>query len=123
MVVTPWEVKGNINYSKIIKEFGVQPIDEKLKKELTKIAGDSHYIRRNIFFAHRDLQTILKEYQKGNKFFLYTGRAPSGPVHVGHLFVWYFTKWLQDTFDVELYFQFPDEEKYLIKQNLDWKNF
>ena len=25
---------------------------------------------------------------------------------------WYFTKWLQDKFDVELYFQFTDDEKF-----------
>ena len=42
-------------------------------------------LRRNIFFAHRDLKWLLDEYEKGNKFFLYTGRSPSGPIHLGHL--------------------------------------
>ena len=55
---------------------------------------------------------LLDEYEKGNKFFLYTGRGPSGPVHVGHLGTWMFTKWLQDAFDVELWFQFTDDEKF-----------
>jgi len=61
---------------------------------------------------------LLDQYEKKDKFFLYTGRAPSGPVHIGHLVPWMFTKWLQDKFDVELWFQFPDEEKFLFKENL-----
>jgi tryptophanyl-tRNA synthetase len=119
MKVTPWEVKGNIDYDKLIKEFGVSKIDSKLLKRIEKLTGESHhFLRRNIFFAHRDLKFILDEYEKGNKFFLYTGRAPSGHTHIGHLIPWLFTKWLQDKFGVELWFQFPDEEKFVFKKNL-----
>jgi tryptophanyl-tRNA synthetase len=117
--VTPWEVKGNIDYDKLIKEFGVSKIDDALLKRIEKHTGKlHHFLRREIFFAHRDLKFILDEYEKGNKFFLYTGRSPSGHTHLGHLVPWMFTKWLQDEFGVELYFQFPDEEKFLFKQNL-----
>ena len=63
---------------------------------------------------------LLDEYEKGNKLFLYTGRAPSGPIHLGHLLPWIFCKWLQDKFDVEMWFQFPDEEKFLFKKELDF---
>jgi tryptophanyl-tRNA synthetase len=66
------------------------------------------------------MKFILDEYEKGNKFFLYTGRAPSGHTHLGHLIPWIFTKWLQDKFGVELWFQFPDEEKFLFKQELEY---
>ncbi len=78
-------------------------------------------LRRKIFFANRDLNWLLDEYERGNKFFLYTGRAPSGPVHIGHLLPWIFSKWLQDKFNVELWFQFPDEEKFLFKQDLTFE--
>ena len=119
MKVTPWEVKGNVDYDKVINEFGVNKIDEKLLERIKKITKELHpYLRRNIFFAHRDLKFILDEYEKGNKFFLYTGRGPSGPIHLGHLGPWMFTKWLQDKFDVELYFQFTDDEKFLFKDNM-----
>ena len=64
---------------------------------------------------------ILDEYEKGNKFFLYTGRGPSGNVHLGHLMVWQFTKWLQDKFGAELYFQLTDDEKFLFKKDLTLK--
>jgi tryptophanyl-tRNA synthetase len=123
VVVTPWEVKGNIDYDKVIAEFGVSKIDEQLISRIEKIAEKKgyklhHFLRRNIFFAHRDLKFILDEYEKGNKFFLYTGRAPSGHTHLGHIVPWMFTKWLQDVFDVELWFQFPDDEKFLFKKEL-----
>ncbi len=121
--VTPWEVKGNIDYDKLIQEFGVSKIDEKVLKRIEKHTGElHHFLRRKIFFAHRDMNFVLDEYEKGNKFYLYTGRAPSGKVHIGHMVPWMFTKWLQDTFDVELYFQFPDEEKYLFKKDLSWED-
>ena len=126
-VVNPWEVRGQIDYDYLIKEFGTQRIDDKLLNRIKKHAGELHYfLRRGIFFSHRDLDWVLDEYEKGNKFFLYTGRAPSGPVHMGHLIPWIFTKWLQDKFDVELWFQFPDEEKFLFKEDLtleDTKRF
>lgn len=118
-VITPWEVKGNIDYDKVIREFGVSALDAVLEKRIQKIAGESHhFLKRKIFFAHRDLGFILEEYEKGNKFFLYTGRAPSGHTHMGHLVPWLFTKWLQDKFGVELWFQFPDEEKFLFNEKL-----
>ncbi len=121
--VTPWEVKGNIDYDQLIREFGVSKIDDPLLARIKKHTGElHHFLRRSIFFAHRDLPFILDQYEKGNKFFLYTGRAPSGHTHIGHLVPWLFTKWLQDKFDVELYFQFPDEEKFLFKQDLEWKD-
>lgn len=121
--VTPWEVKGKVDYERLITEFGVSKIDEKTRQRIKKHAGEIHpMLRRGLFFAHRDLNFVLDEYEKGNKFFLYTGRAPSGPVHIGHLVPWLFTKWLQDKFDVELYFQFPDEEKFLFKPDLQWED-
>jgi len=117
--VTPYEVEGEVDYSKLTKEFGVSKLDAKLLERIKKHTKELHlFLRRGVFFAHRDLSWLLDEYEKGNKFFLYTGRAPSGPIHIGHLLPWLFCKWLQDKFDVEMWFQFPDEEKFLFKQNL-----
>jgi tryptophanyl-tRNA synthetase len=119
--VTPWEVTGNIDYDRLVSEFGVEKINDKTLDRIKKHTKDLHFmLRRKVFFADRDLNWLVDEYEKGNKFFLYTGRAPSGPVHLGHLMPWLFTKWLQDKFDVELWFQFPDEEKFLFKQDLSW---
>ena len=114
--VTPYEVKGEVDYGKLIKEFGVSRLDDKLLRRIEKHTGDLHFmLERGIIFAHRDLKWLLDEYEKGNKFFLYTGCGPSGPIHLGHLQMWIFTKWLQDKFGVELWFQFTDDEKFLYK--------
>ncbi len=119
MKVTPWEVKGNIDYGKLITEFGVKPIDETLHQKIKEMAGEDHwFLRRGIFFAHMYADTFLKELEEGKKGYLYTGRAPSGPVHLGHLIPWIFTKWLQDRLGLPLLFQIPDEEKFLFKQGL-----
>merc|ERR1712198_239574 len=73
-------------------------------------------IKRGMFFAHRDLQFILNEVEKGNTFYLYTGRGPSSDsMHVGHLIPFIITKWLQETFDVPLVIQLTDDEKFLWK--------
>lgn len=118
-IVTPWHVEGEIDYDKLIKQFGTEKITQELLKKIESIAGESHFmLRRGIFFSHRDLTRILEDYQKGKKFFLYTGRGPSGHTHIGHLVPWVFTKWLQEKFDTNLYFQLTDDEKFFAKQDL-----
>jgi tryptophanyl-tRNA synthetase len=115
-VVTPWEVKGEIDYNKLIERFGTQPVTENLLERIRSLAGEVHpFLTRRIFYSHRDLGWLLDEYEKGNRFYLYTGRGPSSEVHVGHLLPWVFTKWLQDTLDVKLYFQITDDEKFLFR--------
>ena len=116
--VTPWEISGKVDYDKLIREFGISKLDSKLLGRIEKQVGEVHFmLRRGVFFAHRDLKWLLDEYDKGNKFFLYTGRGPSGKIQLGHLQTWYFVKWLQDKFGVELWFQFTDDEKFLFKKS------
>ncbi len=117
--VTPWEVAGQIDYTKLTKEFGTQIIDEKLLQRIKKHAGELHYfLTRQIFFSHRDMNWLLDKYEQKEPFVLYTGRAPSGKVHLGHIVPWIFARWLQEKFNAHLYFQFPDEEKFLFRENL-----
>ncbi len=119
MVVTPWEVRGKIDYDRLIEEFGTERIDEKLLKRIYKITGEKHVmLERELFFSHRDLDWVLDEYDKGNKFIIYTGRGPSGNVHIGHLVPWIFTKWWQEKFDTRLYFQLTNDEKFWFEQDL-----
>jgi tryptophanyl-tRNA synthetase len=114
MVVTPWEVRGKVDYERLIKEFGTQPLTDELLKKIAKHTDGLHLqLQRKLFFSHRDLDTVLDLYDKGIKFVLYTGRGPSGPVHIGHLVPWIFTKHLQEKFKTRLYFQMTDDEKFL----------
>ena len=115
MVVTPWTVSGKIDYSRLVEEFGTQPLTEDMLERIRKHTGELHLqLRRGLFFSHRDLDWILDMYEAGRRFVLYTGRGPSGPVHIGHLVPWIFTKHLQDVFGSKLYFQMTDDEKFLI---------
>lgn len=126
--VTPWEVTGKIDYEKLIQQFGTQKISKEILDELLEISkGKLHVmLRRNIFFSHRDLNLVLDDYKQGRGFFLYTGRAPSLGMHIGHLIPFLFTKWLQDVFGVNVYIEITDDEKfmrnpdYTLKQTEEW---
>ena len=118
-VVTPWNVEGDIDYEKLTKQFGTQKISPEILSKIKQITGEDHFmLRRGIFFSHRDLNIILENFEKGKKFFLYTGRGPSGNTHIGHLVPWVFAKWLQDKFNVNIYFQLTDDEKFYTKADL-----
>jgi tryptophanyl-tRNA synthetase len=111
--LTPWEVEGKVDYERIVKEFGLKEIDDEILEKIKIFTGDLHILlRRKYFFAHRDLDVVLNE-AKTNGFFLYTGRGPSGPMHIGHLIPFMFTKWLQDKFKVNVYIELTDDEKFL----------
>jgi tryptophanyl-tRNA synthetase len=120
MIVTPWEVRGKIDYEKLIREFGTQPLTDQLFERMKKDLGEPLHsqLRRKLFFSHRDFDLILNRFEKGEKFVLYTGRGPSGKVHIGHLVPWIFTKYLQDKFKTELYFQMTDDEKFVTEDEL-----
>ncbi|VAI28636.1 unnamed protein product [Triticum turgidum subsp. durum] len=121
-VVNPWEVsagKGGIDYDKLVDQFGCQRLDAPLIDRIARLTGrpPHRFLRRGLFFAHRDLNEILDIYEKGDKFYLYTGRGPSSEaLHLGHLVPFMFTKYLQDAFKVPLVIQLTDDEKFL------WKN-
>lgn len=116
--VTPWEVRGRIDYDRLVAEFGVEKISPELLEEFKRYAGGLHWLlRRSFFFAHRDLGLALREYGEGKGFFLYTGRAPSrSPMHIGHMIPFLMTRWIQEKFDVNAYIMIPDEEKFLAKK-------
>jgi tryptophanyl-tRNA synthetase len=116
--VTPYEVTGNVDYDKLILEFGVKRIDQALLDKITHLAGEHFLLKRAHFFAHTNLDKVLAAAEQKKPVYLYTGRAPSGPVHLGHLITWHFTQWLQSKFGWKVVFQIPDEEKFLFKDNI-----
>lgn len=122
-VVNPWEVSakgaGKIDYDKLIDQFGCQRLDKSFVDRVFRLTSRSPHIflRRNVFFAHRDFNEILDAYERGEKFYLYTGRGPSSEaLHLGHLVPFMFTKYLQEAFKVPLVIQLTDDEKCM------WKN-
>jgi len=120
--VDPWNVASKsdtgIDYDKLIRRFGSSRIDDVLIQRIEKVTGKPvhHFVRRGIFFSHRDMHKVLDDVEKGKPFYLYTGRGPSSTaMHMGHLIPFIFTKWLQETFDVPLVIQLTDDEKFLWK--------
>jgi len=113
MKVTPYEVKGEVNYDKVVKEFGATLIDSKLKKDLNGI----NLVDKDIFFAHRDLDKILKK-----DFAIVSGRGPSQKMTLAHLFIFKFVKEMQDKFGCRVFIPFSDDEKFLFNQNLSFED-
>jgi tryptophanyl-tRNA synthetase len=120
IIVTPWEVSGDLEdriYIKLIEKFGTQALSQHLIEKFRKLTGEIHpLIKSQYFFSHRDLDWLLTKYEHGDPFYLYTGRGPSGFIHIGHILPWLFTKYLQDKFGSKLLFQFTDDEKFLYNQ-------
>lgn len=104
-VVTPFDVSGGVDehgkllpvdYDKLVREFGATPITPTLLERFEKVTGHRphRFMRRGIVFSHRDLTAILDRYEKGQPFYLYTGRGPSSDsMHVGHTVPFEFTKY------------------------------
>eukprot|EP00397_Hematodinium_sp_SG-2012_P014841 GEMP01015101.1.p1 GENE.GEMP01015101.1~~GEMP01015101.1.p1 ORF type:complete len:581 (+),score=126.03 GEMP01015101.1:184-1926(+) len=122
--VTPWDVEAGdegIDYDKLIRDFGCSKISDELIARIERLTKKKahRFLRRGLFFSHRDLEELLDNYEKGVPFYLYTGRGPSSEsLHIGHLVPFHFTQWLQEAFDVPLVIQLTDDEKFFFKENL-----
>mmetsp|Transcript_30584 Transcript_30584/g.37340 ORF Transcript_30584/g.37340 Transcript_30584/m.37340 type:complete len:678 (+) Transcript_30584:134-2167(+) len=123
MVVDPFEVKGKIDYNKLISSFGSQRLTEDLLDRLLRLCKSRstvsklhHFLTRGIFFSHRDFDKIVTCLENKQPMYLYTGRGPSSAaMHMGHLVPFLFTKWLQKAFDCPLVIQMTDDEKFIFK--------
>jgi tryptophanyl-tRNA synthetase len=128
--INPWDVQaatdadGNVlefDYAAISKQWATKLIDDALLERFERVTGHKphRWLRRRLFFSHRDLELILNTYERGDDFLLYTGRGPSSDaMHIGHTIPFEFTKWLQDVFDVPLVIMLTDDEKFLFKEKL-----
>ncbi|WWC59297.1 tryptophan-tRNA ligase [Kwoniella dejecticola CBS 10117] len=128
--VTPFDVEGEvdaegkdlgIDYDKLTKRFGASLISQTLLDRFERLTGQKPHplLRRGTFYSHRDFGLILDRYEKGQPFYLYTGRGPSSDsMHMGHLIPFMFTAYLQRVFNVPLVIQVTDDEKYLLERDI-----
>jgi tryptophanyl-tRNA synthetase len=111
--VTPYAVEGDIDYDRLLDKFGADALTAEQK---TKFPDSGHpLVRRDIFYAERDVDPFLDAANKGERHSIVTGRGPSGPMHIGHIFPFYFAKYLQDQTGTFVYIPFSDDEKYFVK--------
>jgi tryptophanyl-tRNA synthetase len=110
-----------VDYDKLVQTFGCQRFTAEHLARIEAITGQPphHFLRRFIYFAHRDLDHILNLHEAGKPWFLYTGRGPSSAaLHLGHMIPFIMCKWMQDVFDVPIVIQITDDEKYLYRPEL-----
>jgi len=127
MIVNAFEVKGKIDYSKLVDNFGSKLIDSALIARIERLTVGRgtvpylhRFLRRNIFFSHRDMEKICDCLENNKPMYLYTGRGPSSSaMHLGHLIPFLFTQWLQQAFQCPLVIQMTDDEKFLFKGSYD----
>lgn len=117
--VTPWEVSGEVDYDKLVKEFGTSLITDKIRKKLEK---GHPLIRRGLYFSHRDFDKWLEAHEKGKKVSVITGRGPSEKMHLGHLVPFLVAKSLQDEFDCDVFIPISDDEKFYVKEHLSYED-
>lgn len=106
-------------------KFGIKQFNSDHSAYLQKLADEKGIklhplIRRGFLFGQKDFDKIIECHQKGNPFYIYTGRGPSSKsMHLGHLLPFIVTKQLQDLFDVKVVIQITDDEKYFTRDQTE----
>src|SRR3989344_897617 len=118
-VVTPYKVEGEVDYDKLMKDFGSEEISGVVLDKLRKMHP---ILRRGFYFSHRDFPLWLKEAESGKKVSILSGRGPSENMHLGHLIPFLATKSLQEQFGCNVYIPISDDEKFFVKRDLSFDN-
>ena len=70
--VTPWEVKGEVDYDRLVRDFGTSYIDQSLLDRVEKHTGEPHFmLKRKVFFSHRDFNWILDKRERRKVLFIH----------------------------------------------------
>ncbi|GER39632.1 nucleotidylyl transferase superfamily protein [Striga asiatica] len=90
-IVTPWEVTaekgGKIDYDKLIDKSSAA------RGSISRSLTASPASRADLPTSSSAAADVLDAYERGEKFYLYTGRGPSSEaLHLGHLVPFMFTK-------------------------------
>ena len=91
--IDPWGVAIPEDYAKLMREFGIEPFENVLKR----IPDPHALMRRKIVFGHRDFGPVLDAMLRHEDYVVMTGLMPSGRMHVGHKLVidqlvWYLNR-------------------------------
>ncbi|PYH98638.1 tryptophanyl-tRNA synthetase [Aspergillus ellipticus CBS 707.79] len=108
---------------RFIHETNATPVDPQLLGRFERLTGQTphRFLRRGMVFSHRDLDLILDRYERGEPFYLFTGRGPSSEsLHLGHSIPLEFTRWLQQAFRVPLILMLTDDMKLLHSPSLQF---
>ncbi|RRJ33135.1 tryptophan--tRNA ligase [Halocatena pleomorpha] len=110
--VTPYTVSGEIDYEKLLEQFGAGRLTD---EQIARFPEPVHpLVRRRVFYAERDVDRFLSAATAGERHSIVTGRGPSGAMHLGHIVPLYFAKRLQQQTNALVYIPFSDDEKYFV---------
>lgn len=108
--------------NKLVDEFGCELLTDKHLNKIINLSNKKEdaknkllsLYKSGILVSNRDLDQLFDAYEKGEKFYIYTGRGPSsGSLHLGHLLPFLATKYLQELFDCPVFVQLSTDEKFL----------
>ncbi len=109
--VTPYEVAGEVDYDRLLARFGA----DRLTDEQVRRFPDHPMLGRRVFYAGRDVDRYLDAAQAGETHSIVTGVGPSGPMHLGHVLVFYLARRLQEATGAYVYIPLSDDEKFYAK--------
>ncbi|WP_415379704.1 tryptophan--tRNA ligase [Halosimplex sp. TS25] len=109
--VTPYDVEGTVDYDRLLEQFGA----DRLTDAQIRRFPDHPMLRRRVFYAGRDVDRYLAAAEAGETHSIVTGIGPSGPMHLGHVLVFYLAKRLQEATGAYVYIPLSDDEKFYAK--------
>jgi len=109
--VTPYEVAGEVDYDRLLDQFGA----DRLTDDQVARFPDHPLLRRGVYYAGRDVDRYLDAAEADETHSIVTGVGPSGPMHLGHVLVFYLAKRLQDATGAYVYVPVSDDEKFYAK--------
>ena len=93
------DIEKRTDYENVMKEFGISRIEELS----SKIPKEHLFFRRDVVFAHRDFDLILKHQEEQKEWAIVSGRGPSNDLHIGHLLVFELIRYLQETYNCHFF--------------------
>lgn len=79
-ILDPFGASEVKDYSKLITEMGLKPIDSTILK---RIKNPNRFLRRGIDFAHTDFDKFLDAFEKKEPIAIMTGIKPTNEFHLG----------------------------------------
>jgi tryptophanyl-tRNA synthetase len=107
--VTPYDVAGDVDYDRVREQFGAAALTD---ADVDSFPEPVHQLlRRRVFYAGRDVRRFTEAAAAGDRVSVVTGVGPSGPMHLGHVLVFYFARYLQREAGAHVYIPLSDDEK------------
>src|SRR5437870_4633319 len=94
-VVTPWEVKGSVDYDRLVTQFGTERITLEILERIRKTSCELlPLFWLCVFYCYCYVYCILYYFVFLSLFFFYSCLCPSCGILIGHMLPWFFTYWL-----------------------------